>query len=76
MTRIQPFRGWRYDLAAAGAASLDELLTPPYDVISPAQQAAFYDRHPHNVVRLELAADEAARRRSAQPLHARGRHAG
>lgn len=58
MTRIQPFRGWRYDLAAAGAASLDELLTPPYDVISPAQQAAYYDRHPHNIVRLELAADE------------------
>ena len=58
MTRIQPFRGWRYDLAAAGAASLDELLTPPYDVISPAQQAAYYARQPHNVVRLELAADE------------------
>jgi uncharacterized protein (DUF1015 family) len=58
MTRIRPLPGWRYDLAAAGAASLDELLTPPYDVISPAQQAAFYDRHPHNVVRLELAADE------------------
>ncbi len=58
MTRIQPLRGWRYDLAAAGAASLDELLTPPYDVISPAQQAAYYARHRHNVVRLELAADE------------------
>ena len=59
MTRIQPFRGWRYDLAAAGAASLNELLTPPYDVINPAQQAAFYDRHPANVVRIELARDEA-----------------
>ncbi len=59
MPRIQPFQGWRYDLAAAGAASLDELLTPPYDVISPAQQAAFYQRHSRNVVRLELAADQA-----------------
>ncbi len=58
MSRIQPLRGWRYDLAAAGAASLDELLTPPYDVISPAQQAAFYVRQPHNVVRLELTRDE------------------
>jgi uncharacterized protein (DUF1015 family) len=58
MPRIHPLRGWRYDLAAAGAASLDELLTPPYDVISPAQQAAFYDRHPCNVVRLELTADQ------------------
>jgi uncharacterized protein (DUF1015 family) len=58
MSRIQPLRGWRYDLAAAGAAGLDELLTPPYDVISPAQQAAYYARHPHNVVRLELTADQ------------------
>jgi uncharacterized protein (DUF1015 family) len=58
MSRIQPFRGWRYDLTTAGAASLDELLTPPYDVISPTQQAAFYERHPHNVVRLELTRDE------------------
>ena len=58
-TRIHPFRGWRYDLAAAGAADWAELLTPPYDVISPAQQAAFYARHPHNVIRLELAQDEA-----------------
>jgi uncharacterized protein (DUF1015 family) len=58
MSRIQPLRGWRYDPAAAGASSLSDLLTPPYDVINPAQQAAFYDRHPHNVVRLELAADQ------------------
>lgn len=58
MSRIQPLCGWRYDLTAADAASLDELLTPPYDVISPAGQAAFYARHRHNVVRLELAADQ------------------
>ena len=58
MTRIQPFRGWRYDLATTGAASLNELLTPPYDVISPVQQAAYYDRHPANVVRIELALDQ------------------
>lgn len=58
MTRIQPFRGWRYDLVAAGASDLSELLTPPYDVISPAQQAAYYQRHRHNVIRLDLTADE------------------
>ena len=34
MNRVQPFRGWRYDLQKAGAASLNELVTPPYDVIS------------------------------------------
>ena len=59
MTRIQSFRGWRYNVPAAGADSLNELLTPPYDVISPAQQAGYYKRHPDNVVRIELARDEA-----------------
>lgn len=59
MTRIFPFRGWRYDLNAAGAADLAELVTPPYDVISPAQQAAFYARHADNIIRLELAQDQA-----------------
>lgn len=58
MTRIQPLRGWRYDPAAAGASSLNELLTPPYDVIGPAQQNAFYARHPHNIIRLDLTRDE------------------
>lgn len=58
MNRVQPFRGWRYDLAAAGASSLDELLAPPYDVISSLEQAALYARHPCNIIRLDLSRDE------------------
>ena len=57
MNRVQPFRGWRYDLQQAGAASLNELVTPPYDVINDQQQAAFYARNPHNVIRIDLARD-------------------
>lgn len=57
MNRVQPFRGWRYDLQKAGAASLNELVTPPYDVINDQQQAAFYARNPHNVIRIDLARD-------------------
>jgi uncharacterized protein (DUF1015 family) len=58
MNRIQAFRGWRYDLRVAGATSLDELLAPPYDVISPLEQAALYARHPYNIIRLDLGRDE------------------
>lgn len=58
MDRIQPFRGWRYNVGAAGAVSLDELLAPPYDVISPSEQAALYARHPYNIVRVDLSRDE------------------
>lgn len=49
MAEIRPFRGLRYHLDDLAA-----VVTPPYDVISPAQQAAYYDRHPLNIIRLEL----------------------
>ena len=57
MVDILPFRGVRYDPAAAGAA-LDALAAPPYDVISPAEQDALYAKHPANVVRLILGREE------------------
>lgn len=53
MADIRPLRGMRYhmdDLAA--------VITPPYDVITPEMQAAFYARHPLNSIRLELGRDE------------------
>jgi uncharacterized protein (DUF1015 family) len=50
MAEARPFRALRYDPAAVDVAAT---IAPPYDVISPAQQAALYDRSPHNIVRLE-----------------------
>jgi len=52
MPQFRPFRGIRYT-AAAGA--LDDLLAPPYDVISPAQQRQLAGRSTRNAVHLELA---------------------
>ena len=52
MPQMLPFRGLRY---TAAAGPIDDLLAPPYDVISPAQQRALEDRSPYNAVRLELA---------------------
>ena len=52
MPQILPFRGLRY---TAAAGPLDDLLAPPYDVISPAQQRALAARNAHNAVHLELA---------------------
>ena len=33
-------------------------MTPPYDVISPDAQVRYYERHPENIIRLELGRDE------------------
>ncbi len=57
MVDILPFSGVRYDPAGAGW-DLSVLVAPPYDVISPAEQAALYEKHPANVVRLILGREE------------------
>jgi len=56
MPTIQPFRGLRYNLGHVG--SLSDVVTPPYDVISPEFQEELYKKHPANFIRLELNRDE------------------
>lgn len=52
MPKVIPLRGIRYDPACAGDPA--DLITPPFDVITPQQQEAFYRRSPFNMVRLIL----------------------
>ena len=52
MVDFRPFRGVRYD---SSAGSLADLICPPYDVISAADEQELMARNPHNMVRLELA---------------------
>jgi len=57
---LKPFRALRYDVEAAGP--LDELVAPPYDVVTPEAHARLEARSPWNVVRLvrPSSPDEAA----------------
>jgi uncharacterized protein (DUF1015 family) len=59
-TALRPLRALRYDTSRV---DLDDVVAPPYDVISPADREALMRRSDHNVVRLELpdSASEAAR---------------
>jgi uncharacterized protein (DUF1015 family) len=50
MPQLAPFAGVRY----SDSDKLKDLVCPPYDVISPEEQAALYARHPNNAIRLEL----------------------
>jgi uncharacterized protein (DUF1015 family) len=56
MPTVAPFRGLRYDPKHVGA--LSQVIAPPYDVIDGALQNELYERHPANVVRLELNREE------------------
>jgi uncharacterized protein (DUF1015 family) len=55
MASIYPFRAWRYN---PSAVRLDDVVTQPYDKISPAMQQAYYQRSPHNLVRIILGLPE------------------
>ena len=56
MADVRPFPAIRY----APGEDLAAVVTPPYDVISPAAQARYYERSPHNIIRLELGRAESA----------------
>ena len=55
MPTIKPFRGIRYNQSKV---SINTVVAPPYDVISPEQQNQLYAIDPHNVVRLILGREE------------------
>lgn len=52
MAKIVPFRGIVYN--PERVENLANVATPPYDVITPLEQLAFYERHPWNIIRLIL----------------------
>ncbi len=56
MASILPLQGTLYNPAVVG--DIRDVVAPPYDVIDAATQRALYERHPQNIVRLELGLDE------------------
>jgi uncharacterized protein (DUF1015 family) len=49
LATLRPFQGVLYD---PQRVDLSQVVAPPYDVISPADQKRYYQQDPHNVVRL------------------------
>jgi uncharacterized protein (DUF1015 family) len=51
MANILPFAAWRYD---SEHVRLEDVLTQPYDKITPEMQQKYYDTSAYNLVRVEL----------------------
>jgi len=51
MAIVSPFRAWRYD---PERAPLQQVVTQPYDKITPAMQERYYQASPYNLVRIIL----------------------
>ena len=49
--RIYPFRALRYN---TGKVNLEDVVTQPYDKISPAMQETYYEKSPYNLIRVIL----------------------
>ncbi len=56
MPTIIPFHGVRYDTTVVG--DVKQVVAPPYDIIDAAWQKALHDRHPQNIIQLELGLDQ------------------
>jgi uncharacterized protein (DUF1015 family) len=55
MARVYPFRALRYN---PGLVRVEDVVTQPYDKISPAMQQAYYQRSLYNLVRIILGLPE------------------
>ncbi|HTA22676.1 MAG TPA: DUF1015 domain-containing protein [Terriglobales bacterium] len=64
MAHIAPFRALRYDPARV---DLSQVVTQPYDKITPEMQERYYAASPHNLVRIILGKREAADRPGDNP---------
>ena len=56
MPELLPFAGLRPVPSVAGP--MDDVVCPPYDVITDKQRQVLLDRSPHNIVRVELPNDD------------------
>jgi len=56
MARIYPFRALRYDPTLV---NMEDVVTQPYDKITPEMQQRYYDASPYNLVRVILGKHEA-----------------
>ena len=51
MARIYPFRALRYDTSRV---RMEDVVTQPYDKITPEMQQGYYERSPYNLIRIIL----------------------
>lgn len=59
MTRLAdvvPFRGLRYNRESV--KNLAPVISPPYDIISPADQQRFHDKHAYNAIHLDFGLED------------------
>ena len=52
MAKVSAFKGWRYN--TDNISNIEDVIVPPYDVITPEEQEGYYNKSPHNYIRINL----------------------
>ena len=52
MAKISPFKGWRYN--EDNIDLFEDVIVPPYDVITREEQEEYYNKSPYNYIRINL----------------------
>jgi uncharacterized protein (DUF1015 family) len=55
MAEIIPFKGFLYDVSKV---SIEDVLAPPYDIITPEGRESLYTKSPYNIVRIDFGKEE------------------
>jgi uncharacterized protein (DUF1015 family) len=54
MAEVVPFKGVLFNVPKVSKNSGEELLAPPYDIITPEDRLVLYDKSPYNIVRIDF----------------------
>jgi len=54
MAEVIPFRGVLFNIPKISKGSGEEVLSPPYDIITPEGQQIYYDKSPYNIIRIDF----------------------
>lgn len=54
MAEVIPFKGVLFNVPKLSKRSGEELLAPPYDIITPEEQQELYDKSPYNIIRIDF----------------------
>lgn len=55
MAEIIPFKGLLYDVSKV---AIEDVIAPPYDIITPELRESLYTKSPHNIVRIDFGKEE------------------
>ena len=57
MADVRPFKGVLFNVPKISSSAGEELLAPPYDIITPEYKEQLYEKSPYNIVRVDFGKD-------------------